>query len=1006
MRFALYRVILIVFVLCGVSNAQINPASNIAWPVNCHTAADMVYSIEGNTCIIVPSFLTNSVLNLSQSGLNLEPSSSNTVGLSVTPVNSSSDVEKFEVTGNYSGAYGGSAAGSILGTSSVTTPDGLAVDSLGNVWVAQINGSNVVIKLSPSGSIIGTYSTGVNSNYVAIDKLGQVWVTGHGSTSTSVAILNSSGSLINTCTSVGGFNPLEIAVDPNNVVWVVLNVSGKVAAITSNSCTQLPGSPFTTGTGAVGVAVSPITKNIWVTNSGSNTISVLSPSGGLLYTIPVATPEHIAFEPNGDAWVTQWDPIYGPTTSTIVKVTANYLVMTPISVPNYPTDVEVDGSGNAWVTSKISSSITEVSVDGAQQQTFSSGNNSTASVIDAYGNIWISNYLGNTVTKMSTGSQGVTVPAVLGFPSFGCPESNGSITCSGTVTTAGLIASAATLGTITPTSSAAATASLANLGATLAPFGTIYNSGTSSWSSLANFISDGVTPTISGGNFVFTGGVGGYTQSLNYAYNTDLPQWTITATQIVGSITSTSYGLGFGLRGVATNSTYAEGVEAGVSLASGTLGQVSIALFGSSGPGMAGAAYSTSNLSISTGDTIQTTITRNYDMITVSASDLTTKSAVVSVSYQWSLNDLYTFSSPNIGEFAIYNTGGTQTLTSFSVASSTPVGLDLLTVGDSKTEGESAGYWINSYTALLQQAGLRVSYDAGGAEETADVLNRTSEICSLKPKAIILNIGRNDIAFGVPYATYSANYASIVSQLQSCGVTVYHLLPLYESSGLVQTPLTNFIQSTYPSANIINANLQQYSGTSSYILDTDGVHPNPQGHIFIAQAILAFLRNSQNVIQFTPKQGAQSTFGVDTNNQFPTGNYSFPGDVAFGGAPTADSDIYSYGSIETSPQAGFNSNLYYSGGWKYSGNGTGFTIFENGTTSIDIWVAPNNTGGHGAAATPVSRFSIDTSTGSVSIGGGSNIVYRCTTAGTLPVGAMTITAGNCGASVDSGLRIE
>lgn len=44
--------------------------------------------------------------------------------------------------------------------------------------------------------------------------------------------------------------------------------------------------------------------------------------------------------------------------------------------------------------------------------------------------------------------------------------------------------------------------------------------------------------------------------------------------------------------------------------------------------------------------------------------------------------------------------------------------------------------------------------------------------------------------------------------------------------------------------------------------------------------------------------------------------------------------------------------------------------------------------------------------GNVSAGGGSNIVYRCTTAGALPAGALTIATGNCGASTDSGLRVK
>jgi len=42
--------------------------------------------------------------------------------------------------------------------------------------------------------------------------------------------------------------------------------------------------------------------------------------------------------------------------------------------------------------------------------------------------------------------------------------------------------------------------------------------------------------------------------------------------------------------------------------------------------------------------------------------------------------------------------------------------------------------------------------------------------------------------------------------------------------------------------------------------------------------------------------------------------------------------------------------------------------------------------------------------GSGNIGTGATTLYRCTTAGTLPVGALTTATGNCGASTDTGLR--
>lgn len=77
---------------------------------------------------------------------------------------------------------------------------------------------------------------------------------------------------------------------------------------------------------------------------------------------------------------------------------------------------------------------------------------------------------------------------------------------------------------------------------------------------------------------------------------------------------------------------------------------------------------------------------------------------------------------------------------------------------------------------------------------------------------------------------------------------------------------------------------------------------------------------------------------------------------------------------------------------------TGTTIF-NGR----IFVVPgtNNSASSWAIQTPD-----DIAAGNIFAKGGGNIVYRCTTAGTLPVGATTIVPGNCGASVDTGLRVQ
>lgn len=80
----------------GITNVMLaNPATT----VNSQTCT------LGSTCTI--PIQTNGSGNTSQAGVNLSTSTTNSVGLTVTPVNSATNVEKFEITG---GAYTGTAS--------------------------------------------------------------------------------------------------------------------------------------------------------------------------------------------------------------------------------------------------------------------------------------------------------------------------------------------------------------------------------------------------------------------------------------------------------------------------------------------------------------------------------------------------------------------------------------------------------------------------------------------------------------------------------------------------------------------------------------------------------------------------------------------------------------------------------------------------------------------------------------------------------------------------------
>lgn len=402
-----------------------------------------------------------------------------------------------------------------------------------------------------------------------------------------------------------------------------------------------------------------------------------------------------------------------------------------------------------------------------------------------------------------------------------------------------------------------------NFVATRNVLGTILNQST--FTSLTGFTPNGTTPTVSGGQLQFSGGTGTETASLDYNYFTTLTNWSETINMVAGTVTSSSYGLALGVRSAEVNGGFDQAF-AGFGMATGAAaGFVSIY----SGSAQGGAtppivATSTSALSFSAGDTIQLSVALNYNVMTATVSDLTTASAPVTVSYTFLFTYLQTAFPPNIGKFAIYNFGGSQNVSSWSITSTTQKNAQVAFIGDSKTVGYYAGTYGNAF-ALAMQANLNDIIEAGGNDATGDVLLNLPEIISLHPQAVVLNIGRNDLCeYSISLGTIEANYASIVSQLQAANITVYHLLPIYETA-CNQASLTSYITSTYTSVNQITSTLAAYAGTGSNVLAGDGIHPNALGHQLIYNALFSFFQalNATNLL-FNPYVSPVATSTIQT----------------------------------------------------------------------------------------------------------------------------------------------
>ncbi|MGB8479691.1 MAG: NHL repeat-containing protein [Acidobacteriaceae bacterium] len=252
-----------------------------------------------------------------------------------------------------------SSSGTFIGTYKAGSypAGGIAVDTSGNVWVtnwgAPSSGSSTpgtpglgagesnVTELSSSGAWIGTYVAGSSPGGIAIDSAGNVWVANKGdgipgvpgpnnsdTTNSNVTKLSPSGATLGIY-AAGSF-PEGLAIDPDGNVWVVNKGNGIIGIAPKDSnVTELSPSGSIIGTYAVGsypeVVAIDSAGNAWVTNGYGqggvsptySSVTELSPSGDVIHTYATGfQPYSIAIDKSGNVWVTNYGSGMAGTTLT------------------------------------------------------------------------------------------------------------------------------------------------------------------------------------------------------------------------------------------------------------------------------------------------------------------------------------------------------------------------------------------------------------------------------------------------------------------------------------------------------------------------------------------------------------------------------------------------------------------------------------------------------------------------------------------------------------------
>jgi RHS repeat-associated protein len=342
-------------------------------------------------------------------------------------------------------AYQSSFGSSGSATGQFAHPAGIAIDAVGNLWIADQNNKRLE-KFNASGEFlkaVGSAGTG-NGQFerptdVAIDAKGNLWVTD--ANNGRIQVFNESGTFVKTVGSPGSGNlqfngPECIAIDAKGNIWVgdtynhrlqKLNEKGEfVRTVSSN------GSGEGQMVEPTGIAVGP-GGNVWVADWGNQRVEVFSETGAFVrqFGSPGAgdsqfqRPDSIEVEANGNVFVGDESDqirVFNQSGDFLAKFGAPGTGAGQFNL-SWPMGIAADGKGTLWISdtgnnrvqkwqqiNRFDSQATTVSYDELGRPT---------SYEDADGNVSKTTYdlEGRPVTTTDDkGSQTVTYDSTSGLP--------------------------------------------------------------------------------------------------------------------------------------------------------------------------------------------------------------------------------------------------------------------------------------------------------------------------------------------------------------------------------------------------------------------------------------------------------------------------------------------------------------------------------------------------------------------------------------------------------------
>jgi DNA-binding beta-propeller fold protein YncE len=250
------------------------------------------------------------------------------------------------------------AAGSLttLVSSGLNSPTAVAVDTAGNVYIADRNSGSIKKWNKATNTTNTVVSTGLSlPNAVAVDGAGNVYIADSGNAAIKKWAVASG--LVTTLVGAGLVTPYGVAVDPAGNVYIADSGNNAIKkwSVTDSNVTILVNSGLSQ---PIGVAAD-MAGNVYIAdtfngaikkwNSGNSNVTTLVASG-------LSTPAGIAVDGAGNVYIAN---VNG---QNIRKWTATTGLVTTIAASGLlqPNGVAVDGAGNVYIASTGNNSIRQL----------------------------------------------------------------------------------------------------------------------------------------------------------------------------------------------------------------------------------------------------------------------------------------------------------------------------------------------------------------------------------------------------------------------------------------------------------------------------------------------------------------------------------------------------------------------------------------------------------------------------------------------------------------------